>query len=44
VAQSQPAVRIAAAHRALWNNGSLEELRSEVGELIAELRGHDGDD
>ncbi|MGB6853170.1 MAG: dephospho-CoA kinase [Thermoanaerobaculia bacterium] len=43
-AQSEPALRIAAAHRVLWNNGSLDELRSEVDELVTELRGHDGDD
>jgi dephospho-CoA kinase len=43
-AQSEPALRIAAAHRVLWNNGSLDELRGEVDKLIAELRGHDGDD
>jgi dephospho-CoA kinase len=43
-AQSEAALRIAAAHRVLWNNGSLDELRSEVEELVAELRGHNGDD
>jgi dephospho-CoA kinase len=43
-AQSEPALRIAAAHRVLWNNGSLDELRGEVDELVTELREHDGDD
>jgi dephospho-CoA kinase len=43
-AQSEPALRIAAAHQVLWNNGSLDELRGEVDELVTELREHDGDD
>lgn len=43
-AQSEPAIRIAAAHRVLWNNGTLEELEGEVEALIAELRSHQGDD
>ena len=43
-AQSEPALRLAAAHRVLWNNGSLDELRGEVDELVTELREHDGDD
>ena len=43
-AQSEPALRLAAAHRVLWNNGSLDQLRGEVDELVTELREHDGDD
>ncbi|TNF73701.1 MAG: dephospho-CoA kinase [Acidobacteria bacterium] len=43
-AQSEPDTRIEAAHRVLWNNGSLDELESDVEALIAELREHQKDD
>jgi dephospho-CoA kinase len=43
-AQSDPEIRIEAAHRVLWNNGSLEELEGEVDALIAGLQEHQSDD
>jgi dephospho-CoA kinase len=42
-AQGSGAERRAAAHRILWNNGSPDELRSQVDELIDQLnRGDEG--
>jgi len=38
-AQSDPATRMAAADRVLWNNGTLDDLRRQVDLLIEELKG-----
>jgi dephospho-CoA kinase len=43
-AQSKPETRIAVAHRVLWNDGGLDELKNEVDELVADLRRHQEDD
>lgn len=43
-AQSAPETRIAAADRVLWNNGTLDDLRAEVDELVADLRQYHEDD